>query len=219
MVDFRMIHTAILLGIYILSVVALFVTARYRTDRLHRLHPILVVSLYSLVPALALGRQILLSTEYWTTVAPIPVWLSGGVAALVVIAIVLARPWIRSTALERPMDAAHEGLDDYPRRAMAIDEEVSRGSIKPDEGDRRKNELQRSTDRSAAIEGSGRILFTLLNIHLVRLGLQVAGTVAIGVWSEALSSPGILAVSSVLILVDGVLILGPYLLLFGVIAL
>jgi type III secretion protein V len=200
-------------------VVVLFVTARYRPDRLHRAHPILVVSLYSLVPALALGRQMLLRTEYWTTVAPMPVWLSGGVAALVVIAIFLARPWVRRTALERPMHAAYEGLDDYPRRAMAIDAEVNRGSIEPVEAARRKSELQRRTDRLAAIEGSGRLLFTLLKIHLVRLGLQVAGAVAIGVWSEALSSPGILAVSSLLILVDGVLILGPYLLLIGVIAL
>lgn len=95
---------------------------------------------------------------------------------------------------------------------MAIEAEISRGTISVDDGNRRKQAIQREIDRVAAVDGVGRFLYLLFKIHLFGLGLQVLGAVAIDVWSGARVGWNTLNACSVMIIIDGACILGPYLL-------
>lgn len=96
---------------------------------------------------------------------------------------------------------------------------MSNGSMKPDEADRCKFQLQRQMDRLAARDVTGRFLYLLFKIHLLRLGLQIIGSVAIYFESDGVLSWRILSVCSSIIIVDLVLVFGPYMLLIAAAAL
>jgi flagellar biosynthesis component FlhA len=110
-------------------------------------------------------------------------------------------------------------LDELPSKIMAIEAKVSEGSMKHAAADRCKFKIQRLLDLLAAIDGTGRLLYLLLKIHLLRLGLQILGSVAIYFWSNSALSWRILSICSSMIIVDGVLIFAPYMLLIVAIAL
>lgn len=208
-----MLLAAVLLGIYLLSVGMLLIIARRHPDRLRKLNSFVWVGIYSFVPAIALGREILLSTGPSTLIATVPTWLSGGIAALTVMAILPVRTWIRRRNLERTGNAARQCMVHLPERMMEIEAETSRGAISVDDGNRRKQMIQREMDRAAAVDGVGRFLYLLLKIHLLRLGLQVLGAVAIDAWSEAGIGWHALDACSAMIIIDGACILEPFLLL------
>lgn len=208
-----MLYFAVLLGIYLLSVAALAVIARFRPDRLHRLHAFLWVGVFSFVPAIALAREILLSANSSTFITMVPTWMTGGTAALAVIAAISIRKWIQSRILDRTAQAARQFLDELPKRVMRIEADVTRGVTALDDADRRKLRLQREMDRVAAIDGVARFLYLLLKIHFVRLGLQGLGAVAVDAWSEAGIGWYTLDVCSTMVIIEGACILGPHLLL------
>jgi hypothetical protein len=207
-----MIYTTIFLGIYILSVIVLVITARLQPNNIYRLHPIILVGLYSFVPALSLGHQ-MLTTNFLTIITPMPVWFTGGLAGLVVIFAIPCRKWIRRNALDRPMQTARQSMDKLPGHMTALEAKVSDGSMKPDEADHCKFQLQRQMDRLAAIDGTGRFLYLLFKIHLLRLGLQIIGSVAIYFDSDGVLNWRLLSVCSSTFIVDVALIFVPYMLL------
>lgn len=217
MVDYSMISTTILLGIYILSVLMLFGIVLLKPINQYRLHPTILVGLYSFVPALSLGGQ-MLTTKFQAIITPMPVWFTGALASLVLILIIPCRKWIRKNALERPMQSTRLGLDKLPGRIMAIEAKVSVGSMQPDEADRCKFKIQRQLDRLAAIDGTSRFLYLMIKIHLFRLGLQILGSVVIYFETVGALSWRILSICSSMIIVDVALILGPYMLLMVSIA-
>lgn len=221
MVDYLMIYTTILLGLYILPVLVLFATACLRPHRLYRLHPLLLAGLYSFVPALALGIQ-MLRVEFRAIITPMPLFFSGpliGLAGFALITIVPARKWIRRSILELSMKTARGFLERLPGKMMEIETQLSLGKLDLNEADRLKALIQRQVDRLAANDGLGRLLYYLLKLHLLRLTLQVAGALAISAWSNGISIWRMLTIASSLIIVDGALILVPYLLLLAVTAL
>jgi hypothetical protein len=218
MVDYSMISTTILLGIYILSVLMLFGKALLKPINQYRLHPTILVGLYSFVPALSLGRQ-MLTTEFQAIITPVPVWFTGDLASLTLILIIPCRKWIRKNALERPTQSARQGLDQLPGRIMAIEAKASEGSMEHDEADRCKFGIQRQLDRSTAIDGPGRFLYLMIKIHLFRLGLQILRSVVIYFETVGALSWHTLSICSSMIIVDVALILGPYMLLMTSIAL
>ena len=217
MVDYSMITTTILLGIYILSVLTLFGIALLKPINLYRLTPIILVGLYSFVPALSLGHQ-MLTTKFQAIITPMQVWVTGGLASLVLILIIPCWKWIRKNALECPIQSARRGLDELPSQIMAIEAKVNGGSMEHDEANRSKFEIKRQLDRLAAIDSTGRFLYLMVKIHLFRIGLQFLGSVVIYFETVGALSWRILSICSSMIIVDVALILGPYMLLMVSIA-
>ncbi|MDA3949476.1 MAG: hypothetical protein PF508_09625 [Spirochaeta sp.] len=193
----------------------LVIIARRHPNRLRKLNSFVWIGIYSLVPAIALGRQILLSTGPSMLTTMVPTWLSGGIAAFTVMAILPVRTWIRRRILERTAQGARQFLDSLPVRMMEIEAEISRGAISFVDGNRRKRLIQREMDRVAAVDGVGRFLYLLFKIHLFRQGLQVLGVVAIDAWSEAGVGWHTLDTGSTMVIIEGACILGPYLLLMA----
>jgi len=210
-----MIYTLTLLGIYILSVLVIYGVSRFRPHTLWRLHPIPIVALFSFVPAVALGREILLRMELWEVVSTVPIWLSAGLTVLLVVGIIPARRWIRKDVLDRTKDSARQFLDSLPERMMSVEAAECRREISMEEATERKTQVQRAADRVATIHGVGRFLNLLLKLHLVRMGLQILGAIAIDAWSEGAAGWQTLNACSTVVIIDGALILGPFLLLMG----
>lgn len=181
-----MIYTPTLLGIYILSVLVIYGISRFMPHTLWRLHPILIVALFSFVPAVALGREMLLRTELWELVSAVPTWLSAGLSVLFVVGIIPVRTWIRKEVLDRTAEASRQSLNGLPERMMVIDAAENRREISMVESTRRKTQVQRDVDRVAAIDGVGRFLYLLLKLHLVLVGLQIVGATVGIFWSESI---------------------------------
>ncbi|MEX2443146.1 MAG: FHIPEP family type III secretion protein [Alkalispirochaeta sp.] len=212
-----MIYTLTLLGIYILSVLVIYGVSRFRPHTLWRLHPILIVALFSFVPAVALGREMLLRTELWKMVSVVPSWLSIGLSALFVVGIIPVRSWIRKEVLERTAEGARQFLDSLPERMMSIEAAESREEISAEEAAEQKTHVQRAADRVAAIHGVGRLLYLLLKLHLVGTGIQAAGGVAIALREYGIPVGQAVLENSTTIAVGAVAIIGPLLVLLCVI--
>ena len=216
-----MIYTLTLLGIYILSVLVIYGVSRFRPHTLWRLHPILIVALFSFVPAVALGRGMLLRTELWEMVSAVPSWLSIGLSALFVVGIIPVRRWIRKDVLDRTAEAARQFLNGLPERMMSIEAAESRREISVEEAAARKTQVQRDVDWVSAIDAVGRFLYLLLKLHLVRIGFQILGGVAVAIWDNNIPVGQATLTYASLIGIDGSIILGPILVLLvvaGVIA-
>jgi flagellar biosynthesis component FlhA len=179
-----MIYTLTLLGIYILSVLVIYGVSRFRPHTLWRLHPILIVALFSFVPAVALGREMLLRTELWEMVSAVPSWLSIGLSALFVVGIIPVRRWIRKDVLDRTAEAARQFLNGLPERMMSIEAAESREEISAEEAAEQKTHVQRAADRVAAIHGVGRFLYWLLKLHFVRIAVQIGVGVVVNRWLQ-----------------------------------
>ena len=205
-----MMCSLILLGIYALSVFSLAVTVRLNPDRLRRLHPFLWISVFSFVPAVALGREILLRSGLSPIIARVPAGPTAGVAALFIIAIIPVRRWVRKNILERTADAARQSLNELPRRVISIEAAENRRDISMEEATERKARIRRDLDRIAAIDALGRLFYLLLKIHILRMSLQAAGIVAISHWRYG-SPPGVTLLSVLRwVGVDGMLIFVPF---------
>lgn len=98
---------------------------------------------------------------------------------------------------------------------MSIDAAVSRREISMEQSTERKTHVQRDVDRVAAIDGVERFLYSLLKLHLLRIGLQILGAIAIDAWSEGAVGWQAFNACSTMVIIDGTLILGPFLLLVG----
>lgn len=208
-----MIHTIVLLGIYFLSVTTIICIAQVRPRLLWRLHPIPVVALFSFVPAIALGLEISLRTELWNLLSAVPVWFSTGLSVLFVVAVFPVRKWIQESVIERTAEAAREFLDQLPQRMMSIEAAESRSEISVEEATERKMQIHRDVDRMSAIDGTGRLLYLVLKLHLLRIGLQIVGGKIVGAWSTSFEAQSGLAEVIRLTGIDAVLLLLPIMIL------
>jgi len=216
-----MIHTMLLLILYILSVTVLLITARLKPESLYRLHPILLLGLYSFIPAINLGLHMLRS-KFWMVFEAMPLYffiLLIGLAGLILIMIIPARQLIHQNTLDLSSKAAREYLEILPKKMMAIEAQLSLGQLDQGRADQAKAQIQRQVDRLAANDGLGRLLYVLLKLHLLRLTLQIAGAIAINLWSADTSLLQTLTMTSSILITDSLLIFLPYLLLLSVIAL
>lgn len=210
---FDMIYAITLLGIYILSVLVIYFIARFRPHVLWRLHSVLFVALFSFVPAIALGREMLLRTELRELVSMAPTWLSTGFAVLFVVGIIPLQRWIRTDVLDRTAGAARNSLDKLPEQMMTIEAAECRREISMEEATERKAQVQRGADRMAAIDGVGRVLYWLLKLHLVRLGIQFVGSVTTAIWLTTYSLQEATTTNLSLVAADAFMIIAPCLLL------
>tara|TARA_B100000614_G_scaffold188044_1_gene169026 strand:+ start:403 stop:1077 length:675 start_codon:yes stop_codon:yes gene_type:complete len=202
-----------LTGIYILSVLVIYGIARRRPGTLWHLHPILIVALFSFVPAIALGREMFLRTELWDVVSAVPTWFSAGLSVMFVVGIIPVRKWIRKNVLDRTSEASRQFLNGLPERMMAIDAAESRGEISMEEAAARKMQVQRAADRAAAIDGVGRFLYLLLKLHILWVGLQIAGAAFVDLWLKGLPVDRHLFHQATLVAVEGIMVFIPILLL------
>lgn len=161
------------------------------------------------MPAIALGREMLLGTELWELVSAVPTWLSAGLSVRFVVGIIPVRKSIRKNVLDRTAEASRQFLNALPERMMSIDAAESRGEISMGEFAERKMQVQRDVDRAAAIHGVGRFLYLLLKLHLVTVGLQIAGTVMLGVIDHAAPIENISRLALGLVSVDAIVIVVP----------
>ena len=148
-------------------------------------------------------------------VSAVPTWLSVGLSVLFVVGIIPVRRWIRNDVLDRTAKASRKLLDSLPERMMWIEAAESRREISMEESTKRQTQVQRAADRVAAIDGVGRFLYLLLKLHLVRVGLQIAGTVMLGIIDHAAPVENILRSALGLVSVDALVIVVPYLILVG----
>ena len=193
-----------------LSVVSLAVTVRLNPERLQRLHPFLWISVFSFVPAVALGREFLLRSGLSTIIARVPAGPTAGIAALFIIAIIPVRRWARKNILERTADAARQSLNELPRRVIAIEAAENRRDISMKEATERKAQIQRDLDRIAVMDALGRLFYLLLKVHILRISVQAAGIVAISHWRYAAPFEATLMLVLRWVGVDGMLIFVPF---------
>lgn len=113
------------------------------------------------MPALALGREMLLGTRLSETFTAIPDWVLLGLSGLFVVGVLPVRNWTRRDVLERSANAARRFLDKLPERVMSTEAAESRGDISLEEATERKIRIQRDADRLAAVDGVGRFLYLL----------------------------------------------------------
>lgn len=155
----------------------------------------------------------LLRTELWDVVSTVPMWFSVGVSVLFVVGIIPVRKWIRKDVLEWTAEASRQFLNGLPERMMAIDAAASRREISMEESTERKTQVQRAADRVATTDGVGRFLYLLLKLHLVRVGLQIAGGTFVGLWLRRLPLDLHLFHQATLVAVEGIMVFIPVLLL------